>query len=83
MRDSPCSSLMFTAQEGCWLEGTFPSPATAPEKRLMLVRESHTLVGKPQEEGMMSAAASFPQYETKVIEPVGDEITSEGVGDET
>ena len=32
---------------------------------------------------MMSAAASFPQYETKVIEPVGDEIASEGVGDET
>ena len=34
---------------------------------------------EPQEEGMMSVAASFPQYETEVIEPVGDEDTSEGV----
>ena len=39
----------------------------------------HTLGGRPQEEGMMSAAASFPQYETKVIEPVGEESASEGV----
>ena len=39
----------------------------------------HTLVGRPQEEGMMSAAASFSQYETKVIEPVGEERTSKGV----
>ena len=28
---------------------------------------------------MMSVAASFPQYETEVIEPIGDEIASEGV----
>ena len=39
----------------------------------------HTLVGRPQEEVMMSAAASFPQYETNVIEPVGEENASEGV----
>ena len=26
---------------------------------------------EPQEEGMMRTAVSFPQYETKVIEPVG------------
>ena len=27
----------------------------------------------------MSAAASFPQYETKVIKPLGDESAAEGV----
>ena len=40
---------------------------------------THTLVGRPQEQDMMSAAASFPQYETKIIEPVGVGIASEGV----
>ena len=36
-------------------------------------------VGRLQEEGMMSVAASFTQYKTKVIEPVGDENAFEGV----
>ena len=34
------------------------SPATAPEKGC-LIRANHTSVGRPQEEGMMSVAASF------------------------
>ena len=37
------------------------------------------LVGEPQEEGMMSTAASFPQYETKVINPVGATKHPKGV----
>ena len=41
-----------------------------------VIRADHTPVGRPQEEGMMSAAARFPQYETKVIEPVGLESRS-------
>ena len=40
-------------------------------------------VGRPQEEGMMSVVVSFPQLETEVIEPVGNENSSEVVGDET
>ena len=40
----------------------------------------HTFVGRPQEEGMMSVATSFPSVcETKVIEPVGVESVLEGV----
>ena len=33
---------------------------------------------EPQEEGVMRTAASFPQYETKVIEPVGAKKHVEG-----
>ena len=40
-------------------------------------------VGRPQEEGMMSVAIGFPQLETEVIEPVGNENSSKGVDDET
>ena len=36
-----------------------------------LIRADHTSVGRPQEEGMMSVAASFPSEKTKVTEPVG------------
>ena len=47
MRDSPCEDVL-------------DSPATAPEKVLAdsCINE---LVGKPQEEGMMSTEVSFPQ----------------------
>ena len=41
---------------------------------------SHTFVGKPQEEGVMSVAASFPSVcQTKVIELVGVENAFKGV----
>ena len=44
-----------------------------------MTRAIHTFVGRPQQKGMMSVAASFPQYEIKVIEPVGDQSASEDV----
>ena len=46
MRDSPCEDVL-------------DSPATAPEKELDGPKYIE-LVGEPQEEGMMSTAASFP-----------------------
>jgi len=46
MRDSPCKDVL-------------DSPATAPEKELDGPKYIE-LVGEPQEEGMMSIAASFP-----------------------
>ena len=48
-----------------------------------MLRIRHTFVGSPQEEGMMSILQVFAQYETKVIEPVGDESASEGVNGAT
>ena len=45
MRDSPCEDVL-------------DSPAMAPEK--FLLAQYVELVGEPQEEGMMSTAASFP-----------------------
>ena len=47
MRDSPCEDVL-------------DSPAMAPEKDLDGPKYIE-LVGKPQEEGMMSIAVSFPQ----------------------
>ena len=45
-------------------------------------REAHVR-WEPQEEGVMHTAVIFPQKETKVIEPVGDEghvkVVGEGV----
>ena len=40
-------------------------------------REAHVR-WEPQVEGMMRIEASFPQYETKVIEPVGAKKHVEG-----
>ena len=38
----------------------------------MMTRKAHAR-WEPQVEGVVRIAASFPQYETRVIEPVGDE----------
>ena len=40
-------------------------------RNLCLMRVDVHVRWKPQEEGMMHTTVSFPQYETKVIEPVG------------
>ena len=47
MRDSPCEDVL-------------DSPATAPENQLLSPKYIEP-VGEPQEEGMMSTTASFPQ----------------------
>jgi hypothetical protein len=48
----------------------------------LITRETHDH-WEPQVKGVMRIAASFPQYETKVVEPVGDEghvkVVGEGV----
>src|SRR3954470_4435645 len=48
----------------------FPYPPVSPCRHLMI---EHSQVGKPQEEGGdVDSSKNFPQYETKVIEPIGD-----------
>ena len=48
------------------------SPATAPEK--LLDARVIAILWEPQEEGMMSTAASFPSVRNQgLIEPVGEE----------
>ena len=50
---------------------TLKSPATAPESLDARIRRWR--VGKPQEEGMMSTAGSFPLVRNQgLIEPVGE-----------
>ena len=76
MRDSPCEDVL-------------DSPTTAPEKCLMaqctasrkvLVRGWCRACWEPQEEGMMSTAASFPQlWNQGLIEPVGARKHPKGV----
>ena len=66
MRDSPCEDVLDT-------------PATAPEK-LLADTCINEIVGEPQEEGMMSTAASFPQLCNQgLIEPVGARKHPKGV----
>ena len=68
--DSPCSNLMPRRQKICvdwsWSWSARSSRSTSiPRQRrqkMCLIRVNHTSVGGPQEEGMMSVVASFPQF---------------------
>jgi hypothetical protein len=59
------------------LQKSSSSPTTAPEKLLDGLQV--TAHWEPQEEGMMSTAASLPSVvKPRFIEPVGESQTSEG-----
>src|SRR5215213_2013323 len=55
--------------EAPFTASTQQSPTSAPAR--VLIRVDAHVRWEPQVEGMMRIEASFPQYETKVIEPVG------------
>ena len=46
------------------VRGAFRNTSLPQQRRqkMCLIRANHTSVGRPQEEGMMSVAASFPQF---------------------